>query len=237
MKKIYLALICANVLFGASNEQIIAFYSDSIKTRFPDAKINISQRQKVANTDFESVVLNVEIDGKKQEEILFTKDNLIVPDLIDIKSKISYRQAYEVKKFEEARENFTQNAKATIQKEDKVIRMGDKNKPAIYVFSDPECPFCREHLKEIKDELKDYQVNYILTPVHGKSAFEKSALIYKETQKAKNDEEKIAILNKYYDENIKTLPKVSEKELAEAFKLYEKYRSLGLKSVPTIIKD
>lgn len=237
MKKFYLSLVCVSFLFAASDKQIVEFYSSSVKAQFPDAQVSVSQRQKVGDTGFESVIVSVEVDGRKQEEILFTKDNLIVPDIIDLKAKTSYRQAYEIKKFQEAKENFSKNAKAAVQKEDKVIRMGDPSKPAIYVFSDPECPYCRDYLRDIKDELKNYQVNYIITPVHGKSAFEKSALIYRETQRAKSDDDKIAILNKYYDENIKNYPKVGDKELEEAFKLYEKYRSLGLRSVPTILKD
>lgn len=237
MKRLHLSLICTSFLFAASNEQISEFYSNSVKTQFPNAQVSVSQRQKVGDTGFESVIVNVEVDGDKQDVILFTKDNIIVPDIIDLKTKTSYRQAYEIKKFQEAKENFSKNARVAAQKEDKVVRIGDPSKPAIYVFSDPECPYCREYLEDIKDELKNYQVNYIITPVHGKSAFEKSALIYRETQKAKSDDEKIAILNKYYDENIKDYPKVEDKELEQAFKLYEKYRSLGLRSVPTILKD
>lgn len=236
MKKIYLSLVCVSALFAASNTQISDFYSKSIKEQFPNATISVGNRQKVANTGFESVIVTIEMGGQKQQEILFTKDNIIVPDIIDLKSKISYRQEYERQKFQEARENFAKNAKPVAQKESMVITMGDKSKPAIYVFSDPECPFCREHLAQIKDELKNYQVNYIITPVHGKSAFEKAALIYKETKKAKNDDEKIAILNKYYDPNIKDYPKVSDTELKEVFALYEKYRSLGLRATPTIIQ-
>lgn len=236
MKKIYLSLICASALFAASNTEISDFYSKSVKTQFPNATISVGNRQKVANTDFESVIVTIEMGGEKQQEILFTKDNIIVPDIIDLKSKISYRQEYERQKFQEARENFIKNAKPVVQKESMVIAMGDKSKPAIYVFSDPECPFCREHLAQIKEELKNYQVNYILTPVHGKSAFEKAALIYKEAKNVKNDVEKIAILNKYYDANIKNYPKVSDAELKEVFVLYEKYRSLGLSATPTIIQ-
>lgn len=236
MKKLSLILACSASLFAASNTQISDFYSNSIKMHMPDAKITVGQRQKIANTGFESVIVTIEAGGQKQEDIIFTKDNLIMPDIIDLNSKISYRQEYEMKKFQEARENFNKNAKTVAQKETMVIALGDKNKPAIYVFSDPECPYCREHLAQIEDELKNYQVNYILTPVHGKSAFEKSALIYKESKKAKNDKEKIAILNKYYDANIKNYPKVSDKELKEVFSLYEKYRSLGLSATPTIIK-
>lgn len=236
MKKFALILSIANLAFAASNAQISDFYSQSIKAQFPNAKINIEKREKAGDTGFESVILSVEIDGLKQEEILFTKDNIIVPDIIDLKSKISYRQEYEMKKFQDARNNFIKNAKAVAEKEKMVIKLGDKNKPAIYVFTDPECPYCREHLKNIDEDLKQYQVNFIITPVHGKSAFEKSALIYKETKKAKNDKEKIAIMNKYFAPDIKNYPKVSESELKEAFALYEKYRALGLSATPTIIK-
>ncbi|MBM0637599.1 DsbA family protein [Campylobacter sp. VicNov18] len=236
MKKLSLILACSTSLFAASNAQISDFYSKNIKAQFPNATISVGNRQKVGNTGFESVIITIELNGQKQENILFTKDSIITPELIDLKTGISYAQEYEMKKFQEARENFTKNAKAVVEKETMVVSLGDKKKPAIYVFTDPECPYCREHLTQIEKELKDYQVNYILTPIHGKSAFEKSALIYKETKKAKNDKEKIAILNKYYDANIKNYPKVSDAELKEVFSLYEKYRSLGLNATPTIIK-
>lgn len=236
MKKLSLIIACSASLFAASNTEISDFYSKNIKAQFPNATISVGDRQKVGNTGFESVIVTIAVDGQKQEQILFTKGNIIVPDIIDLKTRTSYAQEYEMKKFQEARANFTKNAKLVAQKETMVIALGDKNKPAIYVFSDPECPYCREHLAQIKDELKNYQVNYILTPVHGRSAFEKSALIYKESKKAKNDDEKIAILNKYYDAKIKSYPNVSDSELKEVFSLYEKYRSLGLSATPTIIK-
>ena len=236
MKKLSLVLVCASSLFCASNAEISEFYSKSIKSRFPNAEISVSNRQNVGNTGFESVIVSVKLDGQKEENILFTKDDIIVPDIINLKSGISYAQEYEFKKFQEAKENFTKNAKAEVQKESMVITLGDKNKPAIYIFSDPECPYCRDELAQVKEELKNYQVNYILTPVHGNSAFEKSALIYKESKKAKTDNEKIAILNKYYDANLKEYPKISKEEVEKVYELYRKYRSLGLSSTPTIIK-
>lgn len=236
MKKLSLILACSASLFAASNSEISDFYSKSIKMQFPNATVTVKDRQKVGDTGFESVIVSVSVDGQTQDQILFTKDDIIVPDIIDLKTRTSYAQEYEMKKFQEAREHFAKNAKPIAQKEKMVIAMGDKNKPAMYVFSDPECPFCREQLEQIKDELKNYQINYILTPVHGKSAFEKSALIYKESKKAKSDDEKIAILKKYYDPNIKSYPKVSDAELKQIFSLYEKYRALGLSATPTIIK-
>ncbi|EMD8967128.1 thioredoxin fold domain-containing protein [Campylobacter upsaliensis] len=238
MKKIILLASACLSLFAASDKEILDFYSSSVKAQFPDAKLSIVKREKVADTGFESVVLSIEVQGAKQEEVLFTKDNLIVPDIIDLKAKTSYRQEFEIKKFEEARENFSKNAKKEAQKEKMIISLGDKNKqPSIYVFSDPECPYCIEQLKNIEEELKTKQINLILTPVaHGKSAFEKSALIYKESKNAKTDAEKLAILRKYFDPTLKDYPKISEAETKAVFELYRKYRSLGLVATPTIIQ-
>ncbi|EIS1949412.1 thioredoxin fold domain-containing protein [Campylobacter upsaliensis] len=237
MKKIILLTSACLSLFAASDKEILDFYSSSVKAQFPDAKLSIVKREKVADTGFESVVLSIEVQGAKQEEVLFTKDNLIVPDIIDLKAKTSYRQEFEIKKFEEARENFSKNAKKEAQKEKMIISLGDKNKPSIYVFSDPECPYCIEQLKNIEEELKTKQINLILTPVaHGKSAFEKSALIYKESKNAKTDAEKLAILRKYFDPTLKDYPKISEAETKAVFELYRKYRSLGLVATPTIIQ-
>ena len=237
MKKLLLITAASLSLFAASDKEILDFYSTSIKAQFPDAKVSVVKRDKVANTGFESVVLSVEVQGAKQEEILFTKDSLIVPDIIDLKAKVSYRQEFEVKKFQEARENFSKNAKTEVQKETMKITLGDKNKPSVYVFSDPECPYCIEQLKGMEEELKTKQIHLILTPVaHGKSAFEKSALIYKESKNAKTDAEKLAILRKYFNPELKSYPKIGENEVKAVFELYKKYRSLGLVATPTIIE-
>ena len=235
MKKILLSLGLCGYLFALSDNQVLEFYENTIKQRYPDAKISIKNRQKIENTDFESVVVNISLNGQNQDDVIFIKDDFIFPEIIDMKEKKSFRQEYEMKKFKEARDNFKNSVKPELKKETMVISLGDKNKPLRYVFTDPECPYCREHLKNIERELKNYQLKLILTPVHARSAFEKSALIYKECAKAKTDKEKIAILRKYYDENIKSYPKVSEQEYQNMIKLYEKYRKLGLTGVPMII--
>lgn len=98
MKKISLILACSMSLFAASNSEISDFYSKSIKAQFPNATVSVGNRQKVGNTGFESVIVTITLEGQKQEQILFTKDNLIVPDIIDLKTKTSYAQRYEMKK-------------------------------------------------------------------------------------------------------------------------------------------
>ncbi|MCW1359942.1 thioredoxin fold domain-containing protein [Campylobacter sp. CCS1377] len=238
MKKITLALLISNVLlFGASNQEIIDFYTKVYSSQIPDVKISVIKREKIPVDNFESVILDIQSENFKEQIITFTKDSVIVPDILDLKNEISYRQAFEMEKIKQIKDNFEKNAKNEVKKETMLISLGDKTKPSMYVFSDPECPYCRKHLKSIKQTLKDYQVHLILTPVHDKSAFEKAALIYKEIKGAKNDEEKIAILNKYFDPNIKDYPSVNENELLEVIKLNNKYQALGLMQVPTIIKD
>lgn len=105
MKKLSLILTCSASLFAASNSEISDFYSKSIKAQFPNATVSVSNRQKVGNTGFESVIVSVELNGQKQENILFTKDSLITPDLIDLKTGISYAQEYEMKNFKKQEKN------------------------------------------------------------------------------------------------------------------------------------
>lgn len=236
MKKIPSFLALSYFLLAASNEDIIKFYESTLKLQYPSAKVSVLKRDKVAKTGFESVELGIEIDGQKQKEILFTKDDLVVPDIIDIKEKISYRNEYEMAEFMQSKLEFENKALKALKDEKQIIKIGDSKKPLVYVFTDPECPYCRQHLKNIKEELKNNQIAFIITPVHPKSAFEKAALIYKEAANAKTDAQKIAIFEKYYDENIKNYDKVSDKELKAMYALFDKYKNLGLRSVPTIIE-
>ncbi|KAA6224985.1 MULTISPECIES: thioredoxin fold domain-containing protein [unclassified Campylobacter] len=238
MKKLALFLGLSSFLFAASNEEIINFYSQIIQAQAPNAKVSISKREKLASSNIESIILEIDLgNGEKQNDIAFTIGDFISADMINIKSGTSYRRDFELKNFQEAKDKFTANAKDVVKKESMVVKLGDNTKPKIYIFTDPECPFCREQLKDIENELANHQINLILTPVHGKSSFEKSALIYKESAKAKTDKDKIAILRKYYDENIKTYPKVSDAEVKKILELFEKYRALGLHATPTTIEE
>lgn len=244
MKKTLVFLPLAfSLAFCASNTQIKKFYEDALKERLEGVKVEILKREKLPDTDFEAVTVKFSAKGMSQEDLIFTKDNIIAPDIIDVKQNISYKQSYELKKMEKERENFSKKALKELEKEKMIISLGDKTKPLLYVFSDPECPYCRMHLKNIRQELKTHQMKLILTPVHGISAFDKAALIYKESKNAKSDEEKIKILEKYYDEKIAHYSqrganslKVDEKEVDAVQKLYQKYSSLGLRAVPMIVE-
>lgn len=247
MKKIafLLAFACASLAFVAcssanggskalSNEQIIAFYEAMFKSQMPEATLFINKREKLSG-GFESVELVIKVRGMESSEILFVKDDYIFPDVIDVKNQKSFRQDFEMKQYQSARANFESKAKAALKDESQIIALGDTKKPKLYVFSDPECPFCRQHLAGIEKELENYQINFVLTTVHGESAFKKVAQIYAESKNAKTDSAKIAILRKYYDEKAKA-PKVAQKAYDEALALYEKYSAMGLRTVPTFVE-
>ncbi|MDR1554652.1 MAG: hypothetical protein LBS39_01335 [Campylobacteraceae bacterium] len=80
------------------------------------------------------------------------------------------------------------------------------------IVTDPDCPYCRNELKDIKDRLKTSNVRMVFAPVHDEKAYIKSSLILEETKKLKpSDTDKIiAAFEKYYqdvdvsDKNIDT---------------------------------
>ena len=244
MKKIILFLSATlSLSLAATDAQIKKFYDETFKEQLNKPTLKILKREKVEGSDFEAVVISLESDKMKIEDMIFTKGDIIVPDIIDLKKNISYKQSYEVKKMLEQKQEFSKKALNELKKEKMLISLGDSKKPLVYIFSDPECPYCRMHLKNVRNDLKTHQIKLILTPVHGLSAFEKSALIYKEIKKAKNDEDKIKILEKYYSEKLPSYTEksekgfnVSKKEVEEVVKLYQTYNSLGLSAVPMILE-
>ncbi|MBT0742074.1 thioredoxin fold domain-containing protein [Campylobacter lari] len=233
MKKSLALLTLASSLFAASNEEIINFFKKN--PNLSNANISVSSREKIPDANFEAVIVNFEISGKNFQEIVFTQDNIITTEVIDVKKGEFYSQVYQAKLMEKQQAEFSKKALVELKKEKMFVSLGDKNKPLLYVFSDPECPYCRMHLDKIEETLKTHQVKFILTPIHDTSAFEKSALIYKESKNAKDDAQKIAIMKKYYDKDIKDYKKPSEAEVKAVRETFAKYSKLGLRAVPTII--
>lgn len=99
-----------------------------------------------------------------------------------------------------------------------IIKLDNKKDKTLVVISDPECPYCRNELRNIEKRLKEANVYMILAPVHGKSAFIKSELIYQKTAKVRSSDEKIEIIRKYFDpkvnlssEELKIEPTITEK--------------------------
>ena len=230
MKKIayFSVLVCACVVLvscssassskALSDAEIIAFYQGIFQSQMPDAEVSVGKREQL-DGGFESVELVIKVRGMQSSEFLFVKEGYIFPDVIDVKNKKSFREELAIKQYQSSKAEFDNKVKAA----------------KIYVFTDPECPFCRQHLANIEQELESRQINIILTSVHGESAFKKVAQIYLEAKNAKTDSAKIAILRRYYAPNVKT-PKVAQKDYEAAVALYEKYAAMGLRSVPAFVE-
>lgn len=234
MKKCILCLIglFSSTLFAATNEQIIAHFKASIQV--PNITIEVVSRKSVegiAGMDF--VTLNLSDGTRAQKLSIFTKDDLIFPDVISIKQGGSIKDMVENAELQK-------KMSVLYKKEDKknILSLGnDPKKETLVVFTDPECPYCRQELEKIEERLVTNNVKFIFTPVHDRSSLEKSALIYNETSKAKSDAEKIKILRKYFDEAVTYTEKVSDQDVNRIESLKMKYFEAGIKGVPFIVRE
>lgn len=229
-KIISLLCLCASV-FAATDAQIIDYF----KTQIPE-DVDIKVEKRVSIEDLDGIeFIKVRISGERGSQFItvFAKDDLVFPEIINIKNMFSYKKKIE-------REDLSITLRSEVKKESLenfVVLGNDDKKETVVVFTDPECPHCAQKIQTIEDSLKQNNIKLILTPAHGKSALEKSALIYRHTKNAKNDKEKIKIIKKYFDPKIKINEKVSEKEIKKMAALKKKYFSLGLRSVPFILNE
>lgn len=233
MKKIITAsLVAASAAFGATDAQIIEFYKGMLGGK-QDITVTVSDRQKISEKSDIEVVTVTMSDGKvSQDDVIFTRGDLLFPEVVDMKEQKSYLGEFKQKLT-------VKGISKVYNKEDKanIITIGnDPKKPTIVVFSDPECPYCRAELDKIEATLKDSNVQMILTPVHDKSALQKSFLAYKDAAKAKSDSEKIKALRKYFAADYTVDEKaVSDEDVKKMDELRTKYLAAGVRSVPFII--
>ena len=234
MKKVilFVASFFAANLFAATDAQIINHFKNTIQV--PNISVEVVERHSVegvAGMDF--VTLNLSDGTRAQKLSIFTKDDLIFPDVISIKQGGSIKEMMEMAELQK-------KMSVLYKKEDKknILSIGnDAKKETIVIFTDPECPYCRQELDGIEERLKTNNIKIIFTPVHERSSLEKSVLIYNEAAKAKNDAEKIKIMRKYYDENVKYDQKISDTEVARIDELKLKYFGAGVKGVPFIVRE
>ena len=121
------------------------------------------------------------------------------------------------------------------------IESFDKNNPYVtYIVGDPECPYCAEEMKRITKYLRNSNVKLIFAPVHGKSAFIKSALVLKHLKALSPSDQKgaIDVIEKYYNKDAQVNDAdVSKAELDAVYADTKTLFSKGvIKSVPYLIK-
>jgi len=224
MKNLIISMIfIVSSLYSATNEEIIANFKARVQV--PNIKIKVTSRKKVSKSlDFVTLFLTNGINSQKVS--VFTSGGYIFPEVIDVKSGVSLKEKMK-------RESINKNISKIYKNENKknIISLGnDPKKETIVIFSDPECPFCKRELSKIEEQLKQYNIKMIFTPVHERSSMEKSFLIYKYAKKAKNDKEKIKIFRKYFNHDVDE--KVSDTDVAKIEKLRTKYFQAGINGTP-----
>lgn len=229
-KKLFmLGVILSSSLFAATDAQILAYFKTQIP--IPTVKVTITSRmamEDISGMDYVSLKLT---DGSRVQKLsVFTKGNLIFPDVIDVHEG-SIKEKFDKQKFIKQLSKLYQE-----EKPENILVLGnDSQKETEVVFSDPECPFCGKEVDKIEETLKTKNLRYIFTPVHERSAMEKAVLIYKQTKSETNLQSKVKILKKYF--NADTDEKVSDEEVANIESTRKKYFAAGLKGVPFIINE
>lgn len=230
MKKTLLSIAALSTLaFGATDAQIADFFGKILP---PNTNFKIVSKKDVGS-GFTQVNFEIkgQMEGKEvvQHDVIFVNGDYFSSDIISLKDGSSLKD----------KAAKAQAAQALLpllkaEKSEYIITVGnDSKKPTEYMFTDPECPYCRAELAKIEQDLKEKNLKLIITPVHDRSALEKAASIYKEVAKAKTDSEKVKILRKYYAPAAKVEKgSVSDADVAKMEELRSKYFSAGLRSVP-----
>lgn len=232
MKKYILASsVLATSVFAADNAQIIEYFKTQVP---PEIQVSITKNESIKGIKgYELVNIHLSNGVQSQDIVMFSKDNLLFPEIIDLNTKQALKQNIEKKAQNKKLKNVYSHEDSK-----NIINIGnDPKKENLVIFSDPECPWCRKELAEIESRLQNYNVKMILTPVHGKSSLEKAYLIYKNINTAKTDADKIKLIRKYYDKNVDiSKEKVTDDNVAQISQLIQKY-SGTYRGVPHVVEE
>lgn len=231
---------------------LTAFLAVSANAKLSDAEIlglfqmpggietSIESREMLEGTNYEKIILVAKGKNSEAKQIFFSDGTFLFPDVIDPKNKISHAGIFNEK--QEAEQKMKGYVKlAEVLKsypKDKIIDLGDKGKELMYVFTDPLCPYCKEDLKELPTMLKEFRLKLVFTPIpsHGEDAVARSIAIQKEMKSAKNDEQKLEILKKYYDKN-NAVPQTSTDDIKNEQKLIMSIFETGaIRGVPAKVE-
>lgn len=233
MKKMLLLFFATVSLFASNKDDFLKY----LKTYFPsNAEVSINIIDEVPVSELKNTtayLFQVEHKGEKsRKELMFVQDKHVFLEMVSMDTKEPLSKTYKSK-------ILAKTVKPLFQKEapENIISLGsDKNKKTMLLFTDPECPFCRAHMADIENYLKKYNVKILLTTTHGRSALEKEYLILKDIKPSMKDEEKVAILRKYYDENYNVDKTITDQELLKLIELKDRYFSAGVGEVPFFIE-
>lgn len=237
------ALACS-LFADAKDDAFLKFFGEIVndKTTF-----KIIKSEPINGSSLKSYVVEINYNNETFTDMYFSDGVVFIEDrtggsVITMKDKQSPKFAFMQEEKKKEQQKILPDLADYIKNDAKyTIKIGnDKNKPTMVVFSDPDCPYCVTKLDAIEEDLKANNVVYILTPLpmHGESAIEKTLNILEETKLAKTDKEKITILKKYYNPNLKEWKNFKAAEVQEVFsdvnKIMNRFKVGG---TPTIIQN
>ncbi|MBZ7990936.1 MULTISPECIES: thioredoxin fold domain-containing protein [unclassified Campylobacter] len=239
MKKIILAMSVVSALSASKiSDKVIEF----VKTITPEnIQVELVKVDKVPDSKFEMVEFNLLKDGVVVGSDVFFSDGVYgTPTMLNMKESIDLKASFMAKKEKEKQEKLSLLLTDFVKENpDMIINLGKQNSnTAMVVFSDPDCPYCREHLKNIEEDLKKTNIKFVLTPLPmHENALDKSLNIFDEIKTAKTDEEKIAILRKYYQDGVEHKKIDQDRKNEYAKKVDEKVFNMGVNYTPAIFSN
>jgi len=151
--------------FGATDAQIIKFVKRGLSKNpaLKVKKVEIVDKQLLEKPKgWEAYFIRFDLLLKKgkesieisQDDIIFAKDGFISPDFIDLKTNRSIKH------------DLSPRVDNSFY-DDNHLLLGDKNaKHKLLLFSDPNCPFCKEVVPDIIDTVKKYPKLFSLYYYH-----------------------------------------------------------------------
>jgi len=243
MKKIiYVLAACAAFVLGANANE--AEFVKNLKQSLNDKNAQLISIDKLNSLN--GLNLLIVRSGDKKEAFLASDDGKILvavteePKLADAADAALFKMRTQILK--DARDAAALELLKSIDPARfAYIESFDKNNPFVtYIVGDPECPYCAEEMKRITKHLRNSNVKLIFAPVHGKSAFIKSALILKHLKAFSPSDQKgaIDVIEKYYNKDVQVNDAdVSKAELDAVYADTKTLFSKGvIKSVPYVIK-
>jgi len=245
--------------FGATDAQITKFVKKGLsKNRSIEVlSIKIIDKQLLSNPKgWEAYFVKFKLKLKRGKEILDIEDNDIIfakgdfvsPDFIDLKTNRSIKHSLSPRVKE-------------IYYNDEHLLFGDKNsKHKLLIFSDPNCPFCKDVVPEAIEIVKKYPKTFSLYYYHlpllklhpGSNALCKAMILFQKNgrndliekiyksdfdYKQKDEKKVLEEINKKLDTNL-TLKEINQKWIIDQLKKDIKMaKDLMISGTPTLFID
>ncbi len=234
------SLIAATSMFAINDAEILDLFKAASNEGL---QVKIESKSKLEGTNFDQIIVNI-TDGKQsQKQVLFTDGKYVFPDIIDVNKRVSYLGKFnDIQEKASMGEAYSKLA-ALIKNLDKskIINLGnDPKKPTKYLFTDPDCPYCRIELDRIEKDLEESNLKVIMAPIpsHGEDAIKKSIAIYKEVKGVKDDAAKIKILRKYYAKDASAPTNITADQVkTEQANIMKYFETGAIRGVPAMIDE